>query len=101
MIDHLVVKLVLLSLSFQMYFDSLVLFESFLLRWPTAVTAKYNSSRQNKIGHGKLNIIHHGKTQFETTNSNYSRQTTNTHGKNKNNYCNSKFIKARAKRSPD
>ena len=62
-----------------------------VLRWPTTVTAKYNSSRQNKIRHGKI--------QFETTNSNYSRQTTNTHGKNKNNYCNSKFITARAKHS--
>ena len=30
MIDHLVVKLVLLSLSCQMYFDSSVLLESFL-----------------------------------------------------------------------
>ena len=29
MIDHLVVKLVLLSLSCQMYFDSSVLLESF------------------------------------------------------------------------
>ena len=28
--------------------------------------------------------IHHRKIQFKTTNSNYSRQTTNTHGKNKN-----------------
>ena len=30
MIDHLVVKLVLLSLSFQMYYESSVLLESFL-----------------------------------------------------------------------
>ena len=30
MIDHLVVKLVLLSLSFQMYFDNSVLLESSL-----------------------------------------------------------------------
>ena len=30
MMDHLVVKLVLLSLSCQMYFDSTVLLESFL-----------------------------------------------------------------------
>ena len=30
MIDHLVVKLVLLSLSCQMYFDNSVLLESFL-----------------------------------------------------------------------
>ena len=61
------------------------------LRWPTTVTAKYNSSRQNKIWHGKI--------KFETTNSNYSGQITNTHGKSKNNYCNSKLITARAKRS--
>ena len=32
-------------------------------------------SRKNKICHGKI--------KFETTNSNYSRQTTNTHGKSK------------------
>ena len=31
MIDHLVVKFVLLSFSCQMYFDSSVLLESFLL----------------------------------------------------------------------
>ena len=61
------------------------------IRWPTTVTAKYNSSRQNKICHGKI--------QFKTTNSNYSRQTISTHGKSKNNYCNSKLITARAKRS--
>jgi len=47
----------------------------------------------------RQNTIHDGKIQFETTNSNYSRQTTNTHGKNKNNYCNLKFVKAREKRS--
>ena len=45
------------------------------------------------------NTIHHGKIQFETTNSNYSRQTTNTHGENKNNFFNLKFITARAKHS--
>ena len=41
-------------------------------------------SRKNKICHGKI--------KFETTNSNYSRQTTNTHGK-------SKTLAAKANRS--
>ena len=57
----------------------------------STVTAKYNLSRQNKICHGKI--------QFETAHSNYSQQTANTHDKNKNNYCNSKFIMARTKHS--
>ena len=40
MIDHLVVKLVLLSFSCQMYFDSSVLLESFLLNKQSELVSK-------------------------------------------------------------
>ena len=72
------------------------------LRWPTTVTAKYNSPRQNKIGHGKIQFITakyiskqqiqitHGKLQTLTAKTktiiaiqNSSRQEQNAHGKSK------------------
>ena len=58
MIDHLLVKLVLLSLSCQMYFDSSVLLESFLwvnvdlsyqITTPTTTTTNYVTADLNKI----------------------------------------------------
>ena len=63
------------------------------LRWPTTVTAKYNSSRQNKICHGKIkfitakynlsrqNTIYHGKIQFITAKNNSKQQIQITPGK--------------------
>ena len=73
------------------------------LRWPTTVTAKYNSSRQNKICHGKIkfitakynlsrqNTIHHGKIQFVTAKYNSSRQNTIYHGKKQFETTNSNY----------
>jgi len=40
----------------------------------------------------RQNTIYHGKIQFV-------KETTNNNGKNKNNYCNSKFITARMEQS--
>jgi len=72
------------------------------LRWPTTVTAKYNSPRQNKIGHGKIQFItvkYNSKQQIQITHGkrrtltaktktiiaiqNSSRQEHNSHGKSK------------------
>ena len=66
------------------------------LRWPTTVTSKYNSSRQNKICHGKIQCeteqiqITPGKLQTLTAKTktviaiqNSSRQEQNAHGKSK------------------
>ena len=69
------------------------LFYEEYIRWPTTVTAKYNSSRQNKICHGKIkfitakynlsrqNTIHHGKIQFITAKNNSKQQIQITPGK--------------------
>ena len=73
-----------------------------LVRWPTTVTAKYNSTRQNKICHVKIQFITakynskqqiqitHGKLQTLTAKTktiiatqNSSRQEQNAHGKSK------------------
>jgi len=45
----------------------------YFVGWPTTVTAKYNSSRLNKIGHGKI--------QFITAKYNSKQQIQITYGK--------------------
>ena len=52
------------------------------VRWPTTVTAKSFSSRQNRFCHSKLiNHFRHGKIILTTAKSFLSRQNHFRHGK--------------------